>query len=62
MACDWLEQAGQLAEDEMFSPPRAKGRAYSSRWLRWSGENVDLAASIVLEYQASVGLDRAPEP
>jgi hypothetical protein len=33
---DLLDLAGQLADGEGFSPSKAKGRAYSSRWLRWS--------------------------
>ena len=57
-----LEVAGQLADGEAFSPNRAKGRSYSSRWLRWSEENVDAAEAIVLENEATEGVDAAPEP
>jgi hypothetical protein len=57
-----LEAAGQLADGEGYSPNRAKGRSYSSRWLRWSEENVDAAEAIVLETETAEGVDTAPEP
>lgn len=56
-----LDAAGQIADGEMFSPNKAKGRAYSSRWLRWSAENIDAAESIVLEVDTLAELLNAPE-
>ncbi len=55
-ACfDLLGLAGQLADGEGFSPNRAKGRAYSRRWLRWSEaeENRDAVAQVLTWERAS---------
>lgn len=60
LAFRWLEAAEQTAEEEGFSPAKARGGAYSSRWLRWSGENPELAASILLEFETSQGIDPPP--
>jgi hypothetical protein len=51
-----------LADGEVYSPSRAKGRAYSSRWLRWSAENIEAAESIVLEAETNDGLEDPPTP
>jgi len=59
-ACfDLLGLAGQLADGEAFSPNRAKGRAYSRRWLRWSEaeENRDAVAQ-VLTWERAAELER----
>ena len=65
---DLLEAAGQVADDEAYSPARAKGRAYSRRWLRWSAENVEAAEPILaalqsraLEQETAEGIDSPPE-
>jgi len=60
-AFDLLERAGELADGEVFSPAKAKGAAYSSRWLRWSEANPDQAASIQLEVETVEGEPEPPE-
>ena len=62
LAFEWLEAAGELADGEGFSPGRASGGAYTSRWFRWAGDNPDAAAAIVLEHTTTEGLNEAPPP
>jgi len=64
-----LELAGQLADGESFSPSKAKGRAYSSRWLRWSEATANtadvaqvlaFAESARLHEETAEGVDEPP--
>jgi hypothetical protein len=65
---DLLDLAGQTAEGEAFSPSKAKGRAYSSRWLRWSeaantadvAQVLAFAESARLHEETVQGVDEPP--
>jgi hypothetical protein len=56
-----LELAGQLADNELFSPVAAKQRTYSKRWAIYASANYDLACSIILQFETETGILEPPQ-
>lgn len=56
-----LESAGQLIDDELFSPAGAKERLYSKRWAIYASANYEVACSIVLQFETERGILEPPQ-
>lgn len=55
-----LELAGQLLEEEGYSPIKAKTRFYSKRWAAFAATNHDFAYSVILEFETERGITEMP--
>jgi hypothetical protein len=51
-----LELAGQLTDNEFFSPAGARQRIYSRRWAAYASVNYDQARSAVLQFETERGI------
>ena len=54
----WLEQAGQLEDQEGFRSSLAQAKAYSTRWREFSQGDQEAARAVELEMETARGLDK----
>jgi len=56
-----LELAGQITDDEQFSPAEARQRVYSKRWAVYASANYDSACAIILQFETERGIVEPPQ-
>jgi hypothetical protein len=56
-----LELAGQITDDEHFSPAEARQRVYSKRWAVYASANYDSACAMILQFETERGIVEPPQ-